>query len=157
MYNDPIFREAIRDTFVSSGGYIMCDEFFKPDMVDLLSNEIFANDLQWKIKGPVNKRFNYWSCINWLNILKFVIIFWFFRLYKYLDLKNLPFKFLFVVNMLKTNYMFQFIKDCTNVDVYGGKWKWLKRFNTTLINTFLLNHKTNIYSSCILVPENDDL
>lgn len=56
MFNDPIFREAIKETYNNAGGYIMCDEFFKSDMNDVLSNELFSNDLQWKIKGPINKR-----------------------------------------------------------------------------------------------------
>lgn len=55
MYDEPLYREAIRETFTNDG-FIMCDGFFKPAMVDILSNEIFSNDLQWNIKGPLNKR-----------------------------------------------------------------------------------------------------
>lgn len=55
MFEDHLFREAIRDTFLKDG-FIMCEGFFKTNMVDILSNEIFSNDLKWKIKGPLNKR-----------------------------------------------------------------------------------------------------
>lgn len=55
MFDQPIFKEAIRETFIVDG-YIMCEGFFKPSMVEVLSNEIFSNDLQWKTKGPLNKR-----------------------------------------------------------------------------------------------------
>lgn len=54
IYEDPMFREAIKDTFTNDG-YIMCEGFFKQSMLDILSNEIFSNDIQWKIKGPLNK------------------------------------------------------------------------------------------------------
>lgn len=37
-------------------GFIMWQGFFKGPMVDSLSNEIFSNDLEWKVKGPLNKR-----------------------------------------------------------------------------------------------------
>lgn len=56
MYNDSLFRESIKETF-SGDGYIMCHGFFKPDMVELLSNELFSNNLQWLLKGPFNKRY----------------------------------------------------------------------------------------------------
>lgn len=55
MYVDPIFKEVIKETF-SKVGYIMCDNFFKPEMIEVLSNEIFSNRLNWDIKGPLNKR-----------------------------------------------------------------------------------------------------
>lgn len=44
-----------------------------------------------------------------------------FRQYKYVDLNNLQFKLLFVVNMLKTEYMFKFFSECTGLDFIGGK------------------------------------
>lgn len=43
------------------------------------------------------------------------------RLYKYLDLKKMPFRLMFVVNLLKTDHMFNFFKDCTGLDLCGGK------------------------------------
>lgn len=55
MYEQTLYREAIRETFTNDG-FIMCDGFFKPIMVEMLSNEIFSNDLKWNIKGPLNKR-----------------------------------------------------------------------------------------------------
>lgn len=55
MFDQPLFKEAIRETF-SVDGYIMCEGFLKSPMVVCLSNEIFSNDLEWKIKGPLNKR-----------------------------------------------------------------------------------------------------
>lgn len=54
IYEDPLFREAIQETF-NQDKFIMCERFFKSHMLDILSNEIFSNDLQWKIKGPLNK------------------------------------------------------------------------------------------------------
>lgn len=54
IFEDSLFREAIQETFTNDG-YVMCEGFFKQGMVDVLSNEIFSNDLQWKIKGPLNK------------------------------------------------------------------------------------------------------
>jgi len=55
MFEESMYREAIRETFIKNG-YIMCDGFFKTSMLDILSNEIFSNDIHWKIKGPLNKR-----------------------------------------------------------------------------------------------------
>lgn len=55
IYIDPVFKEVIKETF-SKVGYIMCDNFFKPEMIKVLSNEIFSNLLNWDIKGPLNKR-----------------------------------------------------------------------------------------------------
>lgn len=56
MFEDPLFREAIHDTFLKDG-FIMCEGFFKSKMVEFISNEVFSNDLEWKEKGPLNKRY----------------------------------------------------------------------------------------------------
>lgn len=45
----------------------------------------------------------------------------FYRHYKYLDLDKLPFQILFIVNILKTDQMFSFFKDCTGLELIGGK------------------------------------
>lgn len=95
MFEEPIFREAIRDTFIKDG-FIMCEGFFKSSMVDHLSNEIFSNNMHWKIKGPLNKKH-----------------------YKYVDLDELPLTMLFVVNMLKTDRMFQFFQECSGFEFLG--------------------------------------
>jgi len=95
MFEESIYREAIRETFIANG-YIMCDGFFKPSMLDILSNEIFSNSMHWKIKGPLNKRH-----------------------YKYVDINELPLTILFVVNMLKTDRMFQFFQECTGLKFLG--------------------------------------
>lgn len=55
MYNDFLFRETIKETF-SGDGHILLHGFFKPSMVEMLFNELFSNDLQWKVKGPLNKK-----------------------------------------------------------------------------------------------------
>jgi len=55
MFENAMYKEAIRETFIRDG-FIMCEGFFKSGMVEMLSNEIFSNDMQWKIKGPLNKR-----------------------------------------------------------------------------------------------------
>ncbi|XP_029344824.1 uncharacterized protein LOC100575121 isoform X1 [Acyrthosiphon pisum] len=91
IFEKPLFREAIKETF-KKDGFIMCEGFFKPDMVDYLSNHVFSNALNWKIRGPLNK-----------------------RKYKYLDSKDLPESILSVVNLLKTERMFQFFQDCTGL------------------------------------------
>jgi len=55
VYNDFLFRETIRETFICDG-YIMLLAFFKSSMVEMLSNELFSNELQWKVEGPLNKK-----------------------------------------------------------------------------------------------------
>ncbi|CAI6367906.1 unnamed protein product [Macrosiphum euphorbiae] len=91
IFEKSLFREAIKETF-KKDGFIMCEGFFKTQMVDYLSNDVFSNDLNWKIKGPLNK-----------------------RQYKYLDLQDLPESILSVVNLLKTERMFTFFQDCTGL------------------------------------------
>ncbi|XP_022180958.1 prolyl 3-hydroxylase OGFOD1 isoform X2 [Myzus persicae] len=92
IFERPLFREAIKETF-KKDGFIMCEGFFTQNMVDYLSNDIFSNDMNWKISGPLNKRH-----------------------YKCIDLKDLPASVLSVVNLLKTERMFQFFKDCTGLE-----------------------------------------
>lgn len=91
IFEQPLFREAIKETF-KKDGFIMCEGFFRPNMVDYLSNHVFSNALNWKIRGPLNKRH-----------------------YKYLESKDLPESILSVVNLLKTERMFQFFRDCTGL------------------------------------------
>jgi len=55
IFEKPLFREAIKETF-KKDGFIMCEGFFTSKMVDYLSNEIFSNGMKWKIRGPLNKR-----------------------------------------------------------------------------------------------------
>lgn len=55
IYNDIEYREIIKETFTTNG-YIMCHKFFKSEVVEMLSNELFSNNVQWKVKGPMNKR-----------------------------------------------------------------------------------------------------
>uniref|UniRef100_A0A2H8TJ70 uS12 prolyl 3-hydroxylase n=1 Tax=Melanaphis sacchari TaxID=742174 RepID=A0A2H8TJ70_9HEMI len=95
MYQDNMYREAVRDIFIRDG-FIMCEGFFKPCMVDILSNEIFSNSMNWKIKGPLNK-----------------------RQYKHVDNKELPNSILFIVNMLKTDCMFKFFQECSGLEFLG--------------------------------------
>lgn len=35
----------------------MCEEFFTSNMINMVSDEVFSNDLEWKEKGPLNKRY----------------------------------------------------------------------------------------------------
>jgi len=37
----------------------MCDSFFKSSVLKIVSDEIFNNDLPWKVQGPLNKRYFY--------------------------------------------------------------------------------------------------
>lgn len=92
IFEQPMFREAIRDTFLKDG-FIMCEGFFTLNMVNMLSNELFSNNMKWKIKGPLNKRH-----------------------YKYVDINDLPSSVLFLVNLLKTERMYQFFKECTGFE-----------------------------------------
>lgn len=55
IFEDPSFKESVKEEFASNG-FIMWEGFFKRNMVDMLSNELFSNDLKWQIKGPLNKR-----------------------------------------------------------------------------------------------------
>jgi len=54
-YNDVFFKKTIKKTFIEDE-CILLHEFFKPSMVKMLCNELFSNDLQWKVKGPLNKK-----------------------------------------------------------------------------------------------------
>lgn len=71
MFEDPMFREAIQETFIKDG-FIMCEGFFKQTLVDLVSNEMFSNDLEWKVKGPINKRYDY-STFFFFYLILFLI------------------------------------------------------------------------------------
>ncbi|XP_050436203.1 prolyl 3-hydroxylase OGFOD1 isoform X2 [Adelges cooleyi] len=95
IFEDPDYREIVRESFVGDG-FIMLEGFFKQEMVDIFSNEIFSNDLKWQVNGPLNK-----------------------RNYKYVDLNDLPDKVLFVVNLMKTDFMFEFLKECTGINLSG--------------------------------------
>lgn len=55
MFEQHIYREAVREMFTKCG-YIMCEAFFRPNVVKNLSNQMYSNDLPWKTKGPLNKR-----------------------------------------------------------------------------------------------------
>lgn len=54
-FSDPIYREVIKEQFTMNG-FIMCNNFFKPEMFDELSGQILSNKLNWIVKGPLNKR-----------------------------------------------------------------------------------------------------
>lgn len=53
-YHDPMFRRYIQNHF-KEDGYGACGDFFKPIVINGLSDELFSNDLQWEIKGPSNR------------------------------------------------------------------------------------------------------
>jgi len=55
MFEEPLYREAIKETF-KKDGFIMCEGFFKADIIDFLTDDVFSNSMKWKIRGPLNKR-----------------------------------------------------------------------------------------------------
>lgn len=55
LYKEELFREAMNETYQGET-YLLCNDFFTQNVVNNLSNEIFTDNLQWKTKGPANKR-----------------------------------------------------------------------------------------------------
>lgn len=55
IFEEQMYREAIKETF-EENSYIMCEAFFRSNLVEDLSDEVFSNNIQWKTKGPLNKR-----------------------------------------------------------------------------------------------------
>ncbi|VVC45023.1 Hypothetical protein CINCED_3A023091 [Cinara cedri] len=94
-YFERNFRKYIKEGF-NTDGYGVCGQFFNSVALDGLSSALFSNNLKWEIKGPLNKMH-----------------------YKVLNMNNLPEVIFNLVNMLRTEHMIQFFKDCTGLDFIG--------------------------------------